>query len=616
MSISYKECAPYLSTTLLRTVHGRPSAAGVRKALASLLQDTASEGVARKLHHVDAATFEQNGLRGPGCITRNAGRPPWYKGTDDLQDERHHIIFVAQKSDLLALTFSDPVFRSTVAAEIRKGRISVLGALSFLTAKQVNDAFVGEPVRTLWLGGAHRRTATKADSKILAGTDLGSALDPLEDQSYYFSSVRSTVAGVLGGSGAADAVVGANPRNARVWLGPSRSWEAFSLRTAALLDAAAAAIVAPLARAAPLPVLAQPIDGVANASEPYGVSITGLEEISAGAEDEEDEGWLHEFSDAVRFDITPEAGAPSFTAEVFWGAQSYGRLRYVFEAGRDGSVKVRVEDQHWDHAIPDHERIRKICEDPDRLTVYYDTGHTFSRGLFYATQFRDARFTDWRWVKLAGFDATAEKPLMGRRFDIAGMGLPQDTSLFGFIARHWPNFAPTSLPLGWLVCDDGAMESADFIHFDPAAVPPRLTLIHVKGSGSASPTRNLSVSDYEVVVGQAVKNLRYLDRGNIHEKLAANQHNQIGSAVWHDGDRQADRKEILALLEKAGSDIEKTVCVFQPSARRSDVEATRAMLASRGKKKMKRRCGGSSNSTPCCLQRAPSASGSGRSSLC
>ena len=101
---------------------------------------------------------------------------------------------------------------------------------------------------------------------------------------------------------------------------------------------------------------------------------------------------------------------------------------------------------------------------------------------------------------------------MGKKFDVAGIGDARDKSLFGLVVRHWPNLEERGEQTGWLVCDDGAMESADFIHLDEASEVPELTLIHVKGSGSKVEERGISVSDYEVVVGQAVKNLRHLDR--------------------------------------------------------------------------------------------------------
>nr|WP_281719419.1 hypothetical protein [Nitrosomonas nitrosa] len=166
-----------------------------------------------------------------------------------------------------------------------------------------------------------------------------------------------------------------------------------------------------------------------------------------------------------------------------------------------------------------------------------------------------------------------------KKLRIGDIGDPADDSLFGFVAKHWPNHVTRKRPSGWLVCDDGSMESADFIYFDDSSKPPRLTLIHVKGSGSAGADRGLSVSDYEIVVGQAVKNLRYLDRGHIAEKLASNKDNQIGSAVWRNGKRQKDRSAILKVLAGAGSNMRKSVVVFQPRARKSEVEAIGELIA-------------------------------------
>ncbi len=494
---------------------------------------------------------------------------------NDLKEEEHHVIFVAHKKGLVALALSDSAFRSSIVAEIKKGRSAPFSALKVLTAKQINDAFVGDRVRTLWLSGAHRRTATKADSKVLTGIELEAALNPLEDQGYYFSSVRSTLNGAaLAAATGASVVIGANPANARVWLGPSKNWIFFIGRVEVLIDAAAEAIKKPSARSAPLPVLASPADGLTGASAPYDMAIILPEAISAGIEDGEEYPRLHEFIDAARFEMKAKAGSPSFEAEIFWGSESYGRMKYEFSAGPDGSPSVKATALHWRTDADYQETIRGICESTDLLTVYYDTGHTFSRGLFYETQFRDARFLDWRWARLQkNFDVGAEKPLNGKKFVIKDIGNQRDRSLFGFVARHWPDLSAMRPSRGWLICDDGSMESADFIHFDDQASPPTLTLIHAKGSGSSAGNRKLSVSDYEVVVGQAVKNVRYLDRSHISGKLALNKDKAIGTAVWHNGQRQKDRKEILKILARAGSNMSKIVCVLQPSARRSEVEA-------------------------------------------
>jgi hypothetical protein len=574
--ISYEDCAPYLSTTLLK-IEGTdpPTIRALREGMiARLRTEIGKEAtIRRKIRKVHPSAFKHNEMDVAWVHYSETRPPPWYIG-DELKEERHHVIFLALKGQLTAMTFSDPAFRALIVAEVRRSRADPFRNLKVLSVKEVNDAFVGDRVRTLWLSGAHPRTATKADSKILTGIELEAALNPIEDQSYYFSSVRSTLdSAILASAVTPSVVIGANPRNARVWLGPSKDWLSFIGRLEALIDEAVHAVANPSNNAPPLPILAQPMEGLAPARSPYDMAIIVPEAVSAGTEDDNEDLWLHEFSDAVRFVVTPKDGVPSFEAHVFWGSEQYGTISYEFSERVGASVVAKATAASWRNDADHHEPIRNICENVDLLTVYYDTGHTFSRGVFYETRFRDARFGDWRWVSLNGFNVSGEKPLIGKRFAIENIGNDDDDSLFGFVARYWPNYVDRGVSTGWLVCDDGSMESADFVHFDVSVNPPHLTLVHVKGSGSSNGTRGLSVSDYEVVVGQAVKNLRYLDRSHIHDKLAANRENAIGTAVWRDGVRQRDRTEILKVLANVGANVRKTVCIFQPSARKGEVQA-------------------------------------------
>lgn len=591
MPISHDQCAPYLSTTLLKINGNRaPSVKTLRKAVVTQLERGSKQGNApsarREIHKVNSEVFKRGDLRVAWVHYSEKRPPPWYIG-DDLDEVRHHIVILARKGDIVALTLSDPAFRATLVAEVQRSSQSPLNSLSLLTPKQMNDAFVGEKVRTLWLSGAHRRISTKADSKILSGIDLGAALNPLEDQSYYFSSIRSTPdIAAPAGKGGGDVVVGTNPRNARVWLGPSKDWNAFIDRIGVLIDAAARATAKPLAKGSSPPVLAQPMEGVANASAAYDMAINLPEAISPGNEGNDNDPWLHEFSDAARFEVTADTGSPSFEAQIFWGSDSYGRIKYDFSASHGAKPSVKTTVLEWETDAEHQKHIRQFCIRTDLLTVYYDTGHTFSRGLFYETKFRDARFSDWCWAPLNGFRVCIEKPLDGRKLLISKIGELTDDSLFGCIVRHWPNLPSRGTPTGWLVCDDGAMESADFIHFNDKLRPPELTLVHAKGSGSDKANRGLSVSNFEIVVSQAVKNLRYLDRSHIHEKLTENSKNKIGSAVWYDGKRQQNRDGVLKALKSAGSNIKTKVCVFQPGARSTEEAKVGALLAA-GKKNQK-----------------------------
>lgn len=98
--------------------------------------------------------------------------------------------------------------------------------------------------------------------------------------------------------------------------------------------------------------------------------------------------------------------------------------------------------------------------------------------IFYETRFRDAPFEAWQWARLNNIKLPAEKPLEGKKLRISDIGNEDDDSMFGFVARHWPNFEEQGDATRWLVCDDGSMESADFIYFDNSGARPSLTLIH------------------------------------------------------------------------------------------------------------------------------------------
>jgi hypothetical protein len=434
----------------------------------------------------------------------------------------------------------------------------------------MNKAFVETQVRTLWLSGTHRRTVIKADSKVLAGLELETSLDPLGDQSYYFSSVRSTMSLTEGDK---PRVVGTSPGGGRLWIGPTKSWDDFWVLVEAIFARAAKHMDDKKRSDRPLPILALPSIDPKGIEQPYDIAFIVPEQADDrnGGDVDGELRWLQQFGDTARFEITATAGSPNFEAGVFWADAKLGRLAFEFESTSSSDVRLKSRKVDGFDRNEVERTLLRICEAPENLTIYFDTGHTYSRGLFYETRFRDARFEDWEWVRMDR-DKTIfkdEKPVVGKRFAVEKIGDADDKSLFGLVARHWPNMDARGKPTGWLVCDDGAMESADFIHLDETRKPPTLTLIHVKGSGSGDVKRDLSVSDYEVVVGQAVKNLRHIDRGLLAAKLAANATGVLKDAVWYNGKRQKNRKALLQVLRGLGSNLKTKVVVFQPRVRRT-----------------------------------------------
>lgn len=582
MAVSFDQCAPYLSVLLCRAKTGKsPPPNG----LIDAIRDVSKEIADRK--DIDRPRFiavKNPIVKKDGAIFAWAyyveKRPPsWFVG-DGISDVLNHLVVVAQRGSLYAFLFSDSGLRTAIARKIGSTANGVLSEVERLSPAQVSKAFVETQIRTLWLSGTHRRTVIKADSKVLAGLELEASLDPLSDQSYYFSSVRSTMPLVEGDR---PMVIGASPGGSRLWIGPTKSWDDFTGLVNAIFIRAAKHMDNKERSDRPLPILAAPSSDLKGIEQPYDVAFIVPEQIDHGhgADVDGESRWLQQFGDAARFEITAAAGSPDFEADVFWADAKLGRLAFEFELSSRSDVKLKSRKVSGFDGHEIEKTLLKICEAPDNLTIYFDTGHTYSRGLFYETRFRDARFDDWEWVRMDR-DKTIfknEKPLVGKRFAVENIGNADDKSLFGLVARHWPNMDARGKQTGWLVCDDGAMESADFIHLDETSDLPELTLIHVKGSGSGEVKRDLSVSDYEVVVGQAIKNLRHIDRGLLGDKLAANAAGVLKNAVWYNGKRQKDRKALLQTLKGLGSNLKTKVVVFQPRVRRSVFNDIRNKIA-------------------------------------
>ena len=445
----------------------------------------------------------------------------------------------------------------------------------------MEKAFVESQVRTLWLNSTHGQMAIKPDSKVLVGQELESALDPLEDQAYFFSSLRSTSRNQALASRDTHAVVGVRPTRGQVWIGPTDSWNDYLQRSAEVLRHAEQRLAGEEAEQSTVPVLARPTTGLEGVEGVYGVALIVPENLATDAQAEDGEQRvLEQFQDAVQFkDIAPLDDGPNFTARVHWDEEFLGQLQYRFRNVGD-TVRLSVNGT-FEGDAEDLRVLEGTCRDPDNLTIYFESGHTFARGRMFLTNFRDARFEDWRWVNMAAdrTEVHKEKPYVGRSLNVAGIGQQGDRSLFGLVARHWPNLEERGRQTGWLVCDDGPMESADFIHLDDTLAVAELTLIHVKGSGSNDSGRGISVSDYEVVVGQAVKNLRHVDRLLLKDKLEHNANGTLSNSVWHDGVRQANRDGVIRALEAAGSGVKRKVVVLQPRVRKPEYEEVRDLVS-------------------------------------
>ena len=215
MAVSHTHCTPYLSATLFHIDKADTTLTGkLRSAIADTLRD--AEGrVARPVDRQIAKPFPKKiaaaGLEVCWFHYSEQRAPPWYKA-NDLTDTYHHIVVVCRKGKLLSISFSDTGARSTIMRAIANANSGPFLRLEQFSPAEIEAAFVESRVRTLWLSGVHRRLVIKPDAKVLSGLELELALDPLGDQSYYFSSIRSTSENEDLAVDGSPAVIGASPR--------------------------------------------------------------------------------------------------------------------------------------------------------------------------------------------------------------------------------------------------------------------------------------------------------------------------------------------------------------------------------------------------------------------
>jgi hypothetical protein len=197
-----------------------------------------------------------------------------------------------------------------------------------------------------------------------------------------------------------------------------------------------------------------------------------------------------------------------------------------------------------------------------RINASFDGGFSVSSGRIHSSQYRDLPFAGFTWATFGQTNIRKEKPS-----PLSHNTIGAQDSLFCWIRTQWPLGTLNWLPAGgWLASNDGALEVADFIHLSDGGLPT-LTLVHVKAAAKSAANRPLAVSPYEVVVSQAVKNLRHADPVLAAEEFMNRLGRQIQNAVWHNG-VQATRQAMLTALQIHGANLRRKVVIVQPHARR------------------------------------------------
>jgi hypothetical protein len=513
---------------------------------------------------------------------------------DDIRDIENHLVVVTMRkgTEYVAFYTSETSKRRKLRARFDNLDYDGLGRLREIPPENLNAVFFGDEVRTLWMSGMHQRTSVKADSKVLSGTDLEYTLDPINDQTFYFSAARSRHQNI-------NRSVGISPTKSRIWTHRSTSWNDYEENVKEILDLLAQQ---DQGEERPLSVLAKFADPD-NVGDPYDLVIQPPETLDRDAEQNaETRDRLETWSYDVHFDLQDTSSQSKIQAKVTYKGKKLGEIKIElddFDSEDVGINSVTIDSDISElpdklQRPPDEEtkahdadgegdneesseplsELEELCQKSNRLKIYFESGHTLVDGDFYKASFRDQPFRNFCWLDFGDqYDITSEKP---NNFPTDGNDINWDDepySLFKWVRESWPPNSDlwqdaTNAPSGWLACDDGGTEVADFIHLTTETETPILSLIHIKAAGSATSNRQISVACYEKVTGQAVKQLRNLDNDTLGDNLHDSIGNKVGSYVWKNG-KYVDRQDMVQELKDLGSDYQSIVVVIQPHIQKS-----------------------------------------------
>ncbi|HDZ9249079.1 TPA: hypothetical protein RUZ13_003620, partial [Vibrio cholerae] len=246
--------APYLSI-LLGAKSSKEESCSVHEVITQLLMEESSDDMI-----FGSTIVDEVGELGTVKITpyRIEKSPSWAKGID-LKDLEHHIFVSFNVRDHLAFYFSEKGKKDTIRDYFGKKRLPNLLPIPI---SKLNGNFINEDeIKMLWLSGIHGRDNFKADSKVLGGKSVADTLDPLIDQSYMMSAVRTEISGTNSKTS-----MGINPFKSSIWRGPCKDWSTFENRVLDILDALS---INSVESDTPIGILSYPISKPDDLKSPY-----------------------------------------------------------------------------------------------------------------------------------------------------------------------------------------------------------------------------------------------------------------------------------------------------------------------------------------------------------
>lgn len=552
---------PFLSI-LLGMSHQATSAAETHEKLAYLIR---TEG--RKEQHIDMNPTKEDSS-GETIIFythyKISKNPSWFSG-NTLTDVENHVFITFNLNNTFAFYMSEKGLKD----EIRKYFFTpLLPNLKVINISHLNYLFINEDkIKMLWLLGTHGRESFKPDSKVLGGESVADTLNPLEDQSFVMSAVRTSLDGT-------EKTIGLNPYKSSVWRGPCKDWKTFENRVIEIIDT----IDKNRNEVEnPISILAIPIADMKGVSNIYDLSFIDPEfnknDLSESKIDR-----LHVMKFEYSFKILDTLNSPEINLEIFKDLTNIGEIKLSPKI-IDYTVEFNVTSKiHKKGKKSELEYFSNTFKYPELIKCWYESGHAIINSRVFKTDYRDVTFNNFIWANFEDFDISKEKPELDGKVALDKIG--NQKSLFCWMKHHWSglwdtheNFLTTDKPSGWLFCDDGAGEKADFIHIDEHKGKVYISLVHIKAAKSKSTDRRISVGAHDIVLNQAIKNLRYISRKNLITELRERSDNAAMKFCWNNN-KKSDHVSFLNAIEalEKNSTIKFRVIIVQPHTMKSYYE--------------------------------------------
>jgi hypothetical protein len=488
-------------------------------------------------------------------VYRSSAPPAWSIKDAAFVDTNHILNIALFRRGLVAVHLAEP-WKSAIQQWLDR---SPRPPLRRVSTDVLEHSFLRGEAKGLWLRGTHSRRATRPDAKNYTGLSLANALDPIEDSSYAMGSGRAAVSD--GANPALRGTMGTTPRKSTVWSGRASDFPEYVTFCRGLLDEVEQTIEGDDFSESIFPELAEEIpslDGVFGAYEVLFQWPDGAPGDTSDAETAE----IVDLLDRTEIEVIGKEDAANFDANVTFPEEQSPVFAEVevrsVDPGFDLDCVIHRSGRHRTTGI-----LRDCFKDTDIVSVYFESGHTVTNGRLYKFEVKPARFKNWIFHDFSGFDTSMEKPKVPGDAMYDAIGAQGDPSLFSWVVKNYSD--------GYLTCDDGAGEVADFIYV--SADLDQLSLIHVKAAQSNRKTRTVSAQAYEVVASQAAKNLVFLNHEVLKERLRRQATHSRPS--WMKGKRVANRSEFVESLNNLKANAETAVHIVQPHMQKSVYEGCR-----------------------------------------